>query len=83
MKVMKTKKILVMGLALILSMGFAGCSLPEEESSDKSNVFTINVGHRLEEYIDSETGVHYIKPVSSGSGLTPRLNADGTVMVDK
>lgn len=81
MKVMKTKKILVMGLALVLSMSFAGCSLPEEEPSDKSNVFTVK--HRLEEYIDSETGVHYIKPVSSGSGLTPRLNADGTVMVDK
>lgn len=81
MKVMKTKKILVMGLALVLSMSFAGCSLPEEESSDKSNVFTVE--QHLEEYIDSETGVHYIKPVSSGSGLTPRLNADGTVMVDK
>ena len=78
---MKTKKILAVGLALVLSMGFAGCSLPEEEFSDKSNVFTVE--HRLEEYIDSETGVHYIKPVSSGSGLTPRLNADGTVMVDK
>ncbi len=81
MKTMQTKKILAVGLALVLSMGFAGCSLPEEESSDKSNVFTVE--HRLEEYIDSETGVHYIKPVTSGAGLTPRLNADGTVMVDK
>ena len=36
----------------------------------------------VREYVDSETGVHYLRDAYKG-GLTPRLNSDGTVMVDE
>lgn len=39
------------------------------------------------EYVDPDTGVHYLALYSENNGdvtsLTPRLNSDGTVMVDK
>ena len=41
----------------------------------------------VDEYVDSVTGVHYLL-YSSGaygetSGITPRLNPDGSIMIDK
>lgn len=36
----------------------------------------------VKEYIDSETGVHYLRDIYRG-GLTPRLNSDGTIMIDE
>lgn len=40
------------------------------------------VHHQYWEFIDPDTGVHYICwKHGDGAGMTPRLNADGTVMV--
>lgn len=35
----------------------------------------------ITEYIDTETGVHYLLHVDTG-GITPRYNHDGSIMTD-
>ena len=35
----------------------------------------------ITEYIDTETGVHYLLHIDTG-GITPRYNHDGSIMID-
>ena len=35
----------------------------------------------MKKYVDEETGVHYL--ITPAGGITPRLNADGSIMKDK
>ena len=44
------------------------------------NISKIN-GSYVYEFIDSDTGVHYL--LSSRGGMIPRLNSDGSIMCDK
>lgn len=83
-------------LILIILAAIGGCyvrSNREKISNDTtSRVVTTNelgtdtgeivVHHQYWEFIDPDTGVHYICwKHGDGAGMTPRLNADGTVMV--
>lgn len=83
-------------LILIIIAAIGGCyvrSNREKISNDTtSRVVTTNelgtdtgeivVNHQYWEFIDPDTGVHYICwKHGNGAGMTPRLNADGTVMV--
>ena len=38
-------------------------------------------GKYIYEIVDLETGVHYL--LAHDIGITPRLNADGTIMINK
>lgn len=78
------KKGIFLALAILMISCFAcGCSLgtaPDNtEKINNSDVY---------EFVDKETGVHYfIYSHGSGyrgmGGITPRLNTDGSVMVDE
>lgn len=77
-------------LALILLVGCVLCSC-DTRQGNQSAASKPNIGQiyndDIYEFIDSETGVHYwIYSHKAGyggmGGMTPRLNADGSIMVD-
>lgn len=91
---MKKKKLFLVGVCALLLMAYAGgcgnTTTVEAKTETTSNVFehVRDCGHDVEEYRDSETGVHYFVfdnyYVSGGAsgGICPRYNADGTLYVD-
>ena len=85
-------KKLKQGIAVVAiafsAITIAGCSNRSDETSTKTSLihieeFTSSTG--IGEYIDPETKVHYLVTYYQGtkmSSITPRLNADGTLMTD-
>lgn len=84
-------------LFCVISMGLpvfilAACDKPEQQETNEE-IERISEGIREEkaeimEYIDNETGVHYLiyrESVYKGAsgGITPRYNADGSLYTDK
>lgn len=76
------KKIVSVILVLTMLMGlFCGCTLgePQEDANDTKHQMLLNCGSCFVfTFKDGETGVWY---VSTTGGLTPRLNADGSLYV--
>ncbi len=70
------KKIFLMALILaVLLLAFLGCESEDSGTENLSDSF-------IYIWIDEETGVHYV--IFQGfrkGGITPRLNADGTLYV--
>lgn len=81
------KKILVMlvtiGLAAILLIGCnANTSNEENTYSDSSKTIVYkNNTYGMKDFVDPEYGVHYW--IYEGSGITPRLKADGSLLVEE
>lgn len=79
------KRKIIIGLLLVtLSLSIFGCAT-ESEASSKSVKEMYN--DDIYEFIDPDTGVHYwIYSHGAGyvgmGGITPRLNSDGSIMVD-
>lgn len=93
-KIMK-KKVIVsfIGLIGLVTIAF-GCGASNAKAKGENTVQNITEADcwglrnwNAYEYVDPDTGVHYIALYSENNGdvtsLTPRLNSDGTVMVDK
>ena len=57
-----------------------GCSNPMVEDNKYYNQLTYNGANKIADYVDPETGVHYL--LYEGCGITVRYNSDGTIMVD-
>lgn len=75
------KKLMIFLTATILTFSLVGCSVPETtESSEDNSISKIN-GSYVYEFIDSDTGVHYLWSIRGG--MIPRLNSDGSIMCDK
>lgn len=58
------------------------------ESKSNSSLLPFHKNHNIKDWIDPDTGVHYlVNSDQSGyagmGGITPRLNPDGSVMVDE
>ena len=82
------KKLMIFLTATILTFSLVGCSVPKTTESSESNSISKVNGSYVYEFIDSDTGVHYLiysnKLANAGmGGITPRLNSDGTVMTTK
>lgn len=75
---MKNKILLIIGLIILTSL--TGCKGKKIKSDDEWNyTIVINEGSAFIYTItDSETGVNYI---ATNSGITPRLNADGSIQL--
>ena len=76
-------KVLIAIIGLVMMFSLVGCG--NGVQSDESDIATLS-GNYMYEFIDHETGVHYLvysfQDVHNGAGgITPRLNADGSVMV--
>lgn len=75
------KKLMIFLTATILTFSLVGCSVPETTESSESHLISKINGSYVYEFIDSDTGVHYLYLYKGG--ITPRLNSDGSVMCDK
>lgn len=82
------KRILLVVFSLALVFVLAGCSLDDLQGTSQRNVMTNLYNSDVYDYVDPETGVHYLiyshKSYNAGmGGITPRLNPDGSIMVEK
>ena len=80
------KKFLVILLALTLVLCMVGCDMPIESNSEYVKTSTYE-SKNIFVWTDEETGVQYIvyseKDGYGGmGGITPRLNADGTLYTE-
>lgn len=75
------KKFMIFLTATILIFSLVGCSVPEDTESSESNSISKINGSYVYEFIDSDTGIHYL--LSIRGGMIPRLNSDGSIMCDK
>ena len=93
---MKIKHIGITIAAFILMFLLVGCDILHEindntasdTNSKIQNYNNYNSNEGIYEFVDTDTGVHYLiycyrYGYSGMGGITPRLNADGSVMVDK
>lgn len=53
--------------------------------NDHWSIFSIRMSDRITDYVDDETGVHYLVVFddSSMNAICPRYTEDGKIMVDK
>lgn len=89
------KRILLVVFSLVLVFVLAGCSLDDalddfynRHEGQQREVRYASYSHCVYDYVDSETGVHYLlysfyDANGATGGITPRLNPDGSIMVDK
>lgn len=91
----KKTKILILALAGFMTVTIGGCKMVDADTN-KDTVQSVNTSTKYSapsnttvyDYIDPDTGVHYLiysnKFGNAGAGgITPRLNKDGTIMVDE
>ena len=70
-------------LLLCMITFLSGCENPMAEDDKYYNQVTYNGTDEIEDYVDPETGVHYLLYDGyEGCGISVRYNADGTIMVD-
>lgn len=82
------KRILIVVFSLVLVYLLVGCSLDNLQETPQKNVAMNFYNSDVYDYVDPETGVHYLiyshKSYNAGmGGITPRLNPDGSIMVDE
>ena len=83
------KRMLLVVFCMMLLVILVGCSLEDFESNSEvtpvsSDILTSDGYSDICDYVDPDTGVHYL--IFYGyrkGGITPRLNPDGSVMVEK
>ena len=77
------KKVFILIIATIACLIF-GCG-ETTMAQKQSNNFMERIGgdEFIREYVDTETGVHYLVVLRDGRGaICPRYNADGSLYVD-
>lgn len=83
------KRMLLVVFCMMLLVILVGCSLADFESNSEvtpvsSDILFSDGYSDIGDYVDPDTGVHYL--IFYGyrkGGITPRLNPDGSVMVDE
>ncbi len=83
------KRMLFVVFCMMLLVILVGCSLEDFESNSEvtpvsSDILTSDGYSDVCDYVDPDTGVHYL--IFYGyrkGGIAPRLNPDGSVMVEK
>lgn len=84
------KRLLVGLIGCMLAFSLVGCNTnntnndtTDTTTSNNTMEYIGNINNEIEEYRDSETGVHYfVFRAYYKGGMCPRYNADGTLYVD-
>lgn len=91
-------KVRVVSMALIMtglvsltackSQPIAGSTDTKSDVESSSSLFPYHTNYDIKDWVDSETGVYYLvysdqSGYAGMGGITPRLNPDGSVMVDE
>lgn len=79
------KKVSCILLSLFLITGLTGCE--ESQINNNENIELNSEDTDIRFWTDEETGVQYViyshgEPYKGMGGITPRLNADGTLYID-
>lgn len=66
----------------------SGIITMKAESKSSSSLLPFHSNHDIKDWVDPDTGVHYLvysdqSGYAGMGGITPRLNPDGSVMVDE
>lgn len=72
--------LIIIGLVVILYKTVTYLS-NSQNITTSDNIRQVKNDSYIYEYIDKDTGVHYLITLDTG-GITPRLNNDGSVMID-
>lgn len=80
------KKFVLFGITSMLLFSLTGCV--KGTTTDLSGTAPKIYNNDIYEFVDPDTGVHYWvyshqEGYSGMGGMTPRLNSDGSVMVNK
>ncbi len=75
-------------LLLVLVVTFGGSMDNQETTQEITSFSDLGCNDDVYDYVDPDTGVHYLiythKAYNAGmGGITPRLNPDGSIMVDE
>lgn len=78
-------KALTAGLLAGLILALSGCNTDSHESTDNKELAVMRYGD-VYDFVNPDTGVHYLiydrtTGYAGKGGITPRLNADGSIMV--
>lgn len=79
------KKLSIMGL-IFGTLFLTGCSttiMTPIDTNGKNDTYYIQDSSMYDFYVDKVTCVEYIRRVSNGGGITPRLNTDGTLLLNE
>lgn len=81
------KKVFVLIITIIMCFIF-GCGeatqAKEQQNNPMEYIRDLGIYGLVEEWRDTETGVHYLIEVNNGRGaICPRYNADGSLYVDQ
>lgn len=82
----KSKVFTTVAIIAVVAGVLTGCNVSEEKTwndSDYYSKLTYYADDEISDYVDPETGVHYLLYDGyNGCGISVRYNADGTIMVD-
>ena len=78
----------LVSLTACKSQPIAGSTDTKSDVESSSSLFPYHTNYDIKDWVDSETGVHYlVNSDQSGyagmGGITPRLNPDGSIIVDE
>ena len=74
------KKIICFLMCLSTCFVLSGCKISQDMKDYNESVIGTTWHHTICEFVDPDTGVHYLYHSSEKGGITPRLNKDGSVM---
>lgn len=85
MKRKKHIKALTVGLFMIIMLMISACGTETHETINGKELTSMRYGD-VYDFVDPDTGVHYLiydrtTGYAGKGGITPRLNADGSIMV--
>ena len=90
MKIHSIRNSIAVIAMLFCTLFLSSCSVPDDTTNTVKNdadyykKLTYAYGDQIMDYVDPETGVHYLLYDGyEGCGITVRYNADGTIMVDQ
>lgn len=79
------KKLSIMGLIFGM-LSITGCSVTSItpiDTNGKNDTYYLQDSSAYDFYVDKATCVEYIRNVNNGRMLTPRLNSDGTLLLNE
>lgn len=79
------KKLSIMGLIFGM-LSITGCSVTSItpiDTNGKNDTYYLQDSSAYDFYVDKATCVEYIRNVNNGWMLTPRLNSDGTLLLNE
>lgn len=79
------KKLSIMGLIFGM-LSITGCStttITPIDTNGKNDTYYMQDSSMYDFYVDKATCVEYILRVGNGGAMTPRLNSDGTLLLNE